>query len=111
MIGDGDNLGDGPDEDFVVLMKMVESYFEIVRKTIGDTVPKSVMINLVSPPGVQLAQDLLNEREFTDKANITFLMESDPLVRERRERLKATMEKLELAKAEMEKINRETAFG
>merc|ERR1719152_1097699 len=85
--GLGDHLGDGPDEDFVVLMKMVESYFEIVRKTIGDTVPKSVMINLVSPPGVQLAQDLLNEREFTDKANITFLMESDPLVRDKRERL------------------------
>ena len=41
--------------------------------------------HLVSPPGVQLAQDLLNEREFTDKANITFLMESDPLVRERRD--------------------------
>ena len=38
-------------------------------------------------------------------------MESHPLVRERRERFKATMEKLELAKAEMEKINRETVFG
>ena len=33
--GDADDFGEGLDEDFVP-MKMVESYFEIVRKTIGD---------------------------------------------------------------------------
>ena len=66
---------------------MITSYFNIVKRTVSDTVPKAIMLNLVSFAKESLQRELLKELYKTDLLG-DMLQESEFTAERRRECVK-----------------------
>lgn len=69
---------------------LIQSYYNIVKRTMVDMVPKAVMLNLVCHSKEELQRELLSEIYKPDVLN-SLLQESD-FTRERREGCKKMVE-------------------
>jgi len=70
-----------------VIKLLIQSYFNIVKRTVADTVPKAIMLNLVAYAKEQLQRELLKELYRTDLLN-EMLQESEFTAERRRECVK-----------------------
>lgn len=67
-----------------VIKALLQSYYDIVKRTIVDMVPKSIMLNLVSYSREEIQRGLLTELYKEDLLN-ELLKESDDIISRRRE--------------------------
>ena len=74
---------------------MVDSYFDIVKKSLGDTVPKAVSLQLIEEMAGDLEVDLLTELD--NEATMNDLMATSPEVLDRIEKSTRTLALLEEA--------------
>ncbi|KAI8065524.1 Dynamin central region-domain-containing protein [Gongronella butleri] len=78
-----------------VIKLLVQSYFNIVKRTVIDMVPKAVMLNLVNHAKEELQRELLTELYKTDV--LDELLEESELTKERRKECKKMIEALQKA--------------
>lgn len=74
---------------------LIESYYNIVKRTMIDMVPKAIMLNLVNRAKKELQQELLTELYKQDVLN-ELLQESD-YTKQRRKECKKMIEALQKA--------------
>lgn len=74
---------------------MIQSYYNIVKRTMIDTVPKAIMLNLVNKSKEELQRELLTELYKKDVLD-DLLQESD-FTRQRRKDCKKMIEALQKA--------------
>ncbi|ORX51929.1 hypothetical protein DM01DRAFT_1367537 [Hesseltinella vesiculosa] len=77
-----------------VIKLLVQSYFNIVKRTVIDMVPKAVMLNLVNHAKDELQRELLAELY---KAEVKELLEESEMTKERREECKKMIVALQKA--------------
>jgi dynamin 1-like protein len=78
-----------------VIKMLIQSYYNIVKQTMIDMVPKAIMLNLVNHAKTGLQQELLAELYKQDVLN-DLLQESD-FTRQRRKECKKMIEALQKA--------------
>ena len=74
---------------------MVDSYFDIVKKSLGDTIPKAVSFQLIEEMAGELEVELLTELD--TEATLHDLMATSPEVLDRIEKSTRTLALLEEA--------------
>ena len=67
-----------------VIKALLQSYYDLVKRTVVDMVPKSIMLNLVSYSREEIQRGLLTELYKEDLLN-ELLKESDDVVLRRKE--------------------------
>lgn len=78
-----------------VIMNLIQSYFDLVKKNIADLVPKTIMAFLVNESR-KLAQTQLVESIYK-QADLDQLVVEDPMVRANRENCKKVIKALQTA--------------
>lgn len=80
---------------FVLIELLIQSYYNIVKRTMVDMVPKAIMLNLVNHSKEELQRELLTELYKHDVLD-DLLQESD-FTRQRRKDCKKMIEALQKA--------------
>lgn len=74
---------------------LIQSYYNIVKRTMIDMVPKAIMLNLVSRAKKELQQELLTELYKADV--LDELLEESEFTQQRRKECKKMIEALQKA--------------
>lgn len=81
--------------DLILLELLIQSYYDIVKRTMIDMVPKAIMLNLVNHAKEELQRELLTELYKVEVLD-ELLQESD-FTRQRRNECKKMIEALQKA--------------
>lgn len=82
---------------------LIQSYFNIVKRTVSDIVPKAIMLNLVAHSKENLQKELLTEL-YSKKEVQTESMKESEFVTQRREECKKMIEALTRADEIMNQV-------
>ncbi|KAF9020583.1 vacuolar protein sorting-associated protein 1 [Haplosporangium bisporale] len=88
-------LGDILTESFASIELLISSYFNIVKRTVIDTVPKAIMLNLVNNAREELQRELLQELYKTEV--LDELLKESEFTQNRRKECKKMIEALQKA--------------
>jgi dynamin 1-like protein len=80
---------------FFLIELLIQSYYNIVKRTMIDMVPKAIMLNLVSRAKKELQQELLTELYKADV--LDELLEESEFTQQRRKECKKMIEALQKA--------------
>ncbi|KAI1295246.1 vacuolar protein sorting-associated protein 1 [Mortierella claussenii] len=89
------NLSEREQIETEVIKLLISSYYNIVKRTVIDTVPKAIMLNLVNNAKEELQRELLQELYKTDV--LDELLKESELTQNRRKECKKMIEALQRA--------------
>ncbi|KAG0273189.1 vacuolar protein sorting-associated protein 1 [Linnemannia exigua] len=89
------NLSDREQIETEVIKLLISSYFNIVKRTVIDTVPKAIMLNLVNTAKEELQRELLQELYKTEV--LEELLKESEFTQNRRKECKKMIEALQKA--------------
>lgn len=90
------NLSDREIMEMEVIKMLIQSYYNIVKRTVCDLVPKAIMFYLVVKSKEELQRELLTEL-YSKKELVEESMKESEFVQQRRQECKKMIEALKMA--------------